>query len=76
MVRKIQVFLVVAAMCVFWFGGCKKKVSSETSGEQKTPKTMIELEDEAEEQITKDNMLEELEKIEKQVESEISEEAE
>ena len=76
MVRKIQVFFVVALMCVFWLGGCKKKVSTETGAEQKTPKTMIELEAEAKEQITKDNMLKELEKIEKQVEKEISEEAE
>jgi len=74
MVRKIQFFFVVALMCVFWLGGCKKKVATDTGSEQTTPKTMMELEDESKEEITKENMLEELEKIEKQVEKEISEE--
>jgi len=71
MLRKVLVIVAVAAISVFCLSGCKKRSSEAESGEE-VVKTMAEYEAEAREQITKENMAEELESIEKALEQEIS----
>ena len=73
MLRKILVIVVVMAVSVFYLGGCKKRSSESESGREVTG-TLAEYKAEAEEQIDKENMGEELEKIEKALEQEISQE--
>ncbi|MHC4658577.1 MAG: hypothetical protein ACYS83_05285 [Planctomycetota bacterium] len=69
MLRKVLVVVAVAAIVVFWFSGCKK--SSDESGAE-APKTMVDYEAEAKEEITEENLAEELAKLEKEVEAETS----
>jgi len=73
MFRKILVIVIVTAISVFCLSGCKKR-SSEAESSQEVPKTMAEYEAEAKKQINKENMAEELERIEKTLEQEVSEE--
>lgn len=72
MLRKILVIIAITAISVSCLTGCKK-APSEAEPEQEVLKTMAEYETEAKEQINKENMAEELEKIEKELEKEISE---
>lgn len=75
MLRRIIVIAVVAAISAFWMLGCKKTPSSDASKPQEeVVKTQAEYDAEAKENITKDNMASELEKMEKDVEQEASEE--
>lgn len=73
MFRKLLVIAAVVAISVFCLSGCKKGPSGAVS-EQKVLETMAEYEAEAREQINKDNMAGELERIEKALEQELSQE--
>ena len=72
MLHKVLVIVAATAISVFCLSGCKKR-SSEAESSQKVLKTMAEYEDEAKKQINKENMAEELERIEKTLEQEVSE---
>ena len=69
MLRKILLIIAVMSITVFCLNGCKKD-----SGQRQTSEEEIKIEAEykaqAEEQINKDNMAEELDKIEKSIEQE------
>lgn len=67
MLRKVLVVAAVAAIVVFWFSGCKK---SSDQSDAEAPKTMVDYEAEAEKEITKETMAEELDKLEKEIEAE------
>jgi len=71
MVQKVLTIIVITAICVFHLSGCKKR-----SGEYEQPvvKNKAEYETEAEKQITKENMAQELGKIEKEMEQDIAQE--
>ena len=71
MLKKILLIVVMTAICVFYLDGCKKR-----SGESEEPvvKTKAEYSQEAKEQITEENMELELEKIEKELNAEVSQE--
>ena len=64
MLRKLLVIIAIAAVCIFCLSSCKKR-SDEA-------KTTAEYEAEAKEEITKENIDEELGKLEKAVEEETS----
>lgn len=72
MLREVLVIVAAAAISVSCLSGCKKRSGESESGGEAV-KTMAEYESEAREQITKENMAEELESIEKTLEQEISE---
>jgi hypothetical protein len=66
MLRK-ALFTIAAVILVFGLSGCKKR-----TGETKEPtKTMADYQAEAEKEINRENMAEELEKLEKEVEEDI-----
>lgn len=69
MVRKLLVLFL--ALVVFGFVGCKKHPEE---GQADSVKPMSEFEAEAKKTISKENMDDELAKIEKEIESEISRE--
>lgn len=73
MLRKILVIVVVTAITGFCLGGCKKR-SSETGSDREVTGALAEYKTEAEKQINKENMVEELEKIERAMEQEVSQE--
>ena len=73
MLRKVLVIIALATISFFYFGGCDNS-SGDAEPDQVEIKTMAEYEAEAEAQINEENMAEELEKIEKALEQEISEE--
>jgi len=73
MLHKVLVIVAATAISVFCLSGCKKR-SSEAESSQEVLKTMAEYETEAKKQINKENMAEELERIEKTLEQEVSEE--
>jgi len=64
------VVIAVAAMVLGLISGCKK--SSSESGQPEAPKTMEDYEEEARREITAENMDEELSKLEKEIEAEMS----
>lgn len=70
MLRKVLVIVAVIVICAF---GCKRRSSEPEAGGEKL-KTTAEYQAEAKEQINKENMAEELEKIEKAMEQEIEQE--
>ena len=69
MLRK-TLFLLVVVGCVLWCSGCKK--DSPDADVDVEVKSQAEHEAEAKEQINASNMVSELEKIEKEVETEIA----
>ena len=71
MIRKILLISVVVAMAVFYLGGCKKSESGSEPNQAET-KTKAEYDTEAKEQINEDNMDAELERIEKELEEELT----
>ena len=73
MIRKVLVIVAVTAISVFCLSGCKKR-SSEAESDEEVLKTIAEYEVEAKEQINKENMADELDRIEKALEEEISQE--
>ena len=73
MLRKILIIIAVITISVFCLSGCKKR-SSEAEPEREEVKTTAEYEAEAKREINKDNMAEELDKIEKALEQEIRQE--
>ena len=70
MLRKVLAIVAVIVICAF---GCKRRSSEPEAGQEKL-KTMAEYDAEAKEQINKENMAEELEKLEKAMEQEIKQE--
>lgn len=66
MLRKILVIAIIAVISVLCLNSCKK-----TSDE---PKTAAEYKAEAKEQINKENMAQELDRIEKELEQDVSQE--
>ena len=73
MLRKILTIVVQAVLCLSLLSGCKGS-SSDTQSEQEAVKTEAEYKAEAEKEINKDNMADELDKIEKAVEQEAAQE--
>jgi len=71
MIRKVLILVAVTAIGFFCLSGCKKRSSE---ADEEVPKTIAEYEAEAKKQINKENMAEELERIEKALEQEISQE--
>jgi len=70
MLRKVLAIVAVIVICAF---GCKRR-SSESEGGGEKLKTTAEYQAEAKEQINKENMAEELEKLEKAMQQEIEQE--
>ena len=73
MLRRIFMIAIITVMSFFYLNGCKEH-SSDTQSNQEEVKTAAEYEAEAKEQINKENMAEELERIEKSLEQDISQE--
>ncbi len=73
MLRKVLVIIVLASISFFCISGCDK-TSSDAEPNEEVVKTMAEYEAEAKAQINEENMDEELAKIEKALEQELSEE--
>jgi len=73
MLRKVLVVVALAATIVFSASGCKKRSTEPNTPDEPEVKTMAEYETEAKKEITKENMDEELEKLEKEIEQEIGE---
>ena len=73
MFRKVLTISVAAILCLSYLGGCKK-TSSEAENEQDVVKTEAEYKAEAQKEINEDNMAAELEKIERAMEQEASQE--
>ncbi len=73
MLRKFFILSFIAVIVVFCLNGCKDR-SSGTQSDQEEAKTAAEYEAEAEEQITRENMAQELERIEKAIDQDISRE--
>ncbi|HUW18158.1 MAG TPA: hypothetical protein VMW16_02535 [Sedimentisphaerales bacterium] len=69
MLRRVLVIVAVSSMVVFCVSGCKKRSGqSEVSQPRKeAAKTAVQYEAEAKEQINKDNMAAELERLEKEI---------
>ena len=72
--RKLFIIMTLAILGSLFISGCGKTSSDTESEEDVIVKTQAEYEAEAKEQITEDNMEEELANLEKQIEQEISEE--
>ena len=72
--RKLFIIIALAILCSFYISGCDKTSSDNESNGDVVVKTQAEYEAEAGEQITEENMEEELGNLEKQIEQEISEE--
>lgn len=87
MLRRILIVLAAAAITVLCLDGCKKRSGKNDSAAAKSPaatapappepqtpelKSVVEYKAELDGQITKDNMLQELEKMEKEVDREIN----
>jgi uncharacterized protein HemX len=73
MLRKVLSTALVAAIVGLCLGGCSKK-STQAEPNEQAVKTVEEYRAEAKRDINEDNMAEELEKMEKEVEQELSEE--
>ena len=72
--RKLFIIIALAILGFFYIGGCDKTSNDNESNGDVVVKTQAEYEAEAGEQITEENMEEELGNLEKQIEQEISEE--
>jgi uncharacterized membrane protein len=72
--RKLFIIITLVILGIFYIGGCDKTSSDTESEGDVVVKTQAEYEAEAKEQITEENMEEELANLEKQIEQEISEE--
>ena len=71
MFRKVLVIVTVTAISVFCLSSCKKR-SSEAEPDEEVLKTVAEYDSEAKKQINKENMADELERIEKALDQELS----
>lgn len=74
MLRKVLVMIILATLSLFYIGGCDETSSDTESDEEVVLKPMAEYEAEAEKQITEENFEDELKKLERTVDKEISEE--
>ena len=72
--RKLFIIIALAILCSIYINGCDKTSSDNESNGDVVVKTQAEYEAEAGEQITEENMEEELGNLEKQIEQEINEE--
>jgi hypothetical protein len=70
MLRRLLVITAAAAITVFCLGGCKKSPDEEQAGAR--PPTIEDYRAEAEKEITRDNMAAELDRLEKEIEQDIS----
>ena len=73
MSRKILIIVVITVISVFYINGCKKR-TSELQSDTEVAKTAAEYESDAKEQINRENMAEELGRIEKALDKDISQE--
>ena len=71
MLRRLLFLIVVMAVMFFCLAGCKKS-SNEGESAEPPAKTMADYEAEAKEEVTEDNMADELQKITQDVEEEVS----
>jgi len=74
MSRILSIIITLAILGSFFISGCGKTSSDNETGGDVEVKTQAEYDAEAKEQITEDNMEQELANLEKQIEQEISEE--
>lgn len=70
MLRKVLV-TIATAILVFGLSGCKKRSGKPGEPSKEPTKTMVDYQAEAEKEINRENMAEELEKLEKEVEEDI-----
>jgi hypothetical protein len=73
MLKKMFLIITIALSGILCLTACEKR-SEQNQSEQVIVKTEAEYEQEAKEQITEENMQEELEKIEKELNTEVSQE--
>lgn len=73
MLRKVLVSAVSIMIGLSCFSGCRKSSSDAESGQEKV-KTMAEYRSEAKKEINRENMAKELDRIERELEQELSEE--
>ena len=73
MLRKVLIIVTVAAISVFYMSGCEKSPDNLESSDE-VVKTIAEYQADAEKEISKENMADELDKIEKELEQELSQE--
>jgi outer membrane murein-binding lipoprotein Lpp len=73
MLRKALVIIAAVTISVFCLSGCKKRSEEAKPGEpaKEVRKAMADYTDEAKKEINKENMAEELEKLEKEIEEDI-----
>jgi hypothetical protein len=74
MLRRLLVIAIAAAITVFCVGGCKKGPDEEQTGARAKAPTIEDYRAEAEKEITKENMAAELDRLEKEIAQDISEE--
>ncbi len=74
MLPKALVLIVLIIISGFCLGGCKKSSPESSSGEDNVVKTAAEYAEEAEREITADNMADELKKIEAELDAEETDE--
>lgn len=75
MLRKILVVVAITVVSLFCLNGCKKD-ADDVQSDTENIKTAAQHKAEAKEQINKENMDEELDRLEKELEQDISEEEE
>ena len=73
MLRKVLIIVAMVVISVFYLSGCKKSPSNLEPSEE-VVKTMAEYQTDAKKEINKENMADELDKIEKALEQELSQE--
>lgn len=73
MLRRALVIAVVAAITGFCVGGCKKSADEGQTGAGAKAPAIEDYRAEAEKEITKENMAAELDRLEKEIEQDISE---
>lgn len=73
MSRKLLIIVAMVAISIFYLSGCKKSSSNLESSEE-VVKTVAEYQADAKKEINKENMADELDKIQKSLEQELGEE--
>lgn len=74
MSTRALVIVAAAVMILFCVGGCKKSPDEGQGGGSEEAPTMAEYRAEAEKEITRENMDDELARLEKEIEQDVSEE--
>jgi hypothetical protein len=73
MLRRLLVIAAAAAIMVFCVDGCKKSPDEDETGAGAKAPTIEDYRAEAEKEITRENMAAELDRLEKEIEQDISE---